>query len=241
MESGPVTGKAILPKKWGASRPGGFPLKAVLACADVATGISGLTAIDDFCNGQGQHKPAGIQSIWRFELLNVAGLREIAATDAAAADLVVISTHAPGKPAAVVRQWIKAWFQARRGRQGKLLLLLDEARQNMPDLSPIEKYLKKLAGLGRMEFLIKRLASRTTSTPALTGAKPAWRGAKFHSCNRENGWSRNTITRVNVQNIKRLQQYGTGNIITNHQGHLSLHGQGRRRMRGLADWPERLT
>src|SRR5580692_13098432 len=79
----------------------GGPLAVVLACEDFASGMHALCAFDPLFTDSNSGHPSGGQgvwkSIWKFELLEIASLRKAAEAEAAAAQLVVLSAHAPGE------------------------------------------------------------------------------------------------------------------------------------------------
>jgi hypothetical protein len=83
--------------------------------------------------------------MWKFDVLGIPKLREIAAGDAATSDIVVISCHGTELPE-TVKKWIECWLQS-PGRPMALVALFDRA----PD-QRLRSYLAEVARRGNMEF-----------------------------------------------------------------------------------------
>src|SRR3954468_16519239 len=64
--------------------------------------------------------------IWKFDVLNIPKLREIAAKDAATADIVIISCRAKSELAPEVKAWIELWL-AEQSQTIALVALLDSS------------------------------------------------------------------------------------------------------------------
>jgi hypothetical protein len=177
-------------------------LDVLLACEDYASGMHALRTFDELFPVNESGQPAGRRSVWKFELLQITSLREAAAEEAAAAELVIISAHAPGQFPKAVKSWLDLWMKKRPGNQGALVLLLDDAGHDSHQPLPVEDYLQKLAtsagmtfaahkAAGRQSFSDLELAMGTRKTPeALRDLKellPAERGPAQNS---EIAWMR---------------------------------------------------
>ena len=92
------------------------------------------------------------EHVWLFNTLRLRELQEIAAEEASASDLVIISTHQAGSLPDEVKSWIDLWLQHRNRRQVILLALLDSSYEGAPNA--VESYLQKVASQGGMEFLV---------------------------------------------------------------------------------------
>src|SRR5579862_8010593 len=101
-------------------------MNVVMACQDYSAGMHALCLFDSIFADPDNNVPRGTQSIWRFDMMGIATLREIAAQEAAAADLVIVSMHAPENLADTVKTWIATWTERRDHRPGALVLLLDD-------------------------------------------------------------------------------------------------------------------
>jgi hypothetical protein len=93
-----------------------------------------------------------VQHVWLFNTLRLRELQEIAAEEASASDLVVISTHQSGSVPDEVRGWIDLWLQHQNRHQAILLALLDPSHEGAS--SAVESYLQKVASRGGMEFVV---------------------------------------------------------------------------------------
>jgi hypothetical protein len=94
-----------------------------------------------------------IEHVWLFSTFRLRELREIAAEEASAADVVIISVHdAEGLPEEV-KSWIDLWLQLKGTRPGLLVALLDEAHEGVR--GTIEAYLQEIAQRAGLEFLVE--------------------------------------------------------------------------------------
>jgi hypothetical protein len=80
-------------------------------------------------------------------------LREMAADEAAVADLIVISAHHAESLPAEVKSWIDLWLKQRGGRPKVLVGLFDAVYGG--DSSTLKSYLKEVADRGKMEFVVQ--------------------------------------------------------------------------------------
>lgn len=143
------------------SGPGpGRTLDVVLACEDFATGMHALCTFDELFPASDSKRPSGNQSVWKFELLGITSLKEAAAAEAAGAQMVVISAHAPGELPATVRSWVDRWTKDRRTKGGTVVLLLDDAGGDMRHQLPVEIYLENRATGAGMEYAVHKAAGR---------------------------------------------------------------------------------
>ena len=91
------------------------------------------------------------KQMWLLNELRMPQLRAIAATDAAAADLVIIAIHHSESLPLELKDWIEGWL-ARKGKHPPVLLaLLDPAYQG--DSSSLRVYLEAIAKKERIELL----------------------------------------------------------------------------------------
>jgi hypothetical protein len=139
------------PRLWGRWREA-EQLTLLAAFEDSAT----CTRVKEFC--QGLSRDLGgrckiIQHVWVFSTLRMRELQEIAAEEAAVADLVIISAHQAESLPDEVKRWIDRWLQHKGTRKAVLLALLDRVYDGTP--SPIRTYLQEVARRGDMEFLVE--------------------------------------------------------------------------------------
>ena len=88
--------------------------------------------------------------MWKFDVLNIPKLREIAVRDASAADIIIISSHGEELPDHV-RKWIESWLM-----QGShalaLVALFERTDESMVAPFSARSYLSDVARRGGMEF-----------------------------------------------------------------------------------------
>ena len=84
-------------------------LNVVIAYQDLETGKRAMKTYDYMIEHLGS-QCLFTNQMWKFDVLNIPKLREMAAKDAAGADIVIISCHARSELAPEVRAWIELWL-----------------------------------------------------------------------------------------------------------------------------------
>lgn len=87
--------------------------------------------------------------MWKFDVLSVPRLREIAAKDALMADIIMISSHGVGELPLGVKAWIESWISEPRNASALVALFDGEPGEHS---WPIRNYLAGVATRGRLEF-----------------------------------------------------------------------------------------
>ena len=93
------------------------------------------------------------KEMWLLTELRTAQLRAIAAGEAAAADLVIVSVHHAEALPKEVKGWIELWLKQKRTRPAVLLALFDPLYQGTS--SSMQVFLREVAKKGNMEFLAR--------------------------------------------------------------------------------------
>jgi hypothetical protein len=89
--------------------------------------------------------------MWKFEVLDIPQLRELAAEDAAMADLIIISCRGQAELPAGVKAWIDLWL-AEKGNVIALAALFGPPTAQATQAPAIRAYLAGVARSGRMQF-----------------------------------------------------------------------------------------
>jgi hypothetical protein len=113
------------------------------------------TRVREFCQGLSRELGSDcriIEHVWLFNTLRLRELQEIAAEEASASDLVIISTHQDGSLPDDVKSWIDLWLQQSARPPAILLALFDSDYSG--GSSAVQVYLQNVARQGGMEFLI---------------------------------------------------------------------------------------
>jgi hypothetical protein len=139
---------------------GRYALNVLMACEDYSAGMHALGVFDRIFPSPDKKISRGAQSIWKFDMLGIATLREISAREAAAADLIIISMHGAGLLDATIKSWFRKWMAQRAERTGALVLLLDDIGGNPPAVFPVEALLKGCAARAGMEFFSHKVGDR---------------------------------------------------------------------------------
>jgi len=119
---------------------------------DPATG----TRVDDFCETLARSLGVNCEickELWLLTELRTPQLRAIAAGEAAAADLVVISVHHAETLPGEIKSWIELWLKHKRSRPTVLSALFDPL--HVGSSSSIQTFLQGVARKGNMEFLAR--------------------------------------------------------------------------------------
>ena len=104
--------------------------------------------------------------MWKFDVLQIPKLREIAARDAAQADLIMISCRGTHDLPEHVREWNERWL-AQKGEPAGLVLLFDAPRDAYK-AADVSKYLAGVARRAGIEFFSQPSWNKLgSSRPAL--------------------------------------------------------------------------
>jgi hypothetical protein len=112
------------------------------------------TRVKGFCQGLSRDLGADcriVEHVWLFSTFRLHELQEIAAEEASASDLVIISVHQDQSLADKVKSWIELWVRPRVRHPAVLLALFDPEEEGAPN--GVQAYLQEVASRGGMEFL----------------------------------------------------------------------------------------
>jgi hypothetical protein len=93
-----------------------------------------------------------VERVWLFNTLRLQELREIAAEEASASDLIIIAAHQSESLPDEVKSWIDLWLRPKVRHPAVLLALLDPEEEDAP--RGVQAYLQDAARRGGMEFLV---------------------------------------------------------------------------------------
>lgn len=121
-------------------------LNVVIAYEDLETGKRAMKTYDYLVEHLGDQCLFGNQ-MWKFDVLAVTKLREIAAKDAAAADIIIISAHEGNDLPNEVKSWVEQWLAFRTRASALVGLFGTESIEN-----PVRDYLASIAKKAKIEF-----------------------------------------------------------------------------------------
>jgi hypothetical protein len=140
---------------------GTAPFSVVIAYEDFETAAHARKTYDYLVrNLEGGHEFA--HQMWKFDVLQVPKMREIAARDAAAADLIIISCRGSADLPEHVKTWNELWL-AQKGQPSGLVLLFDAPRDPYK-AADVSKYLASIARRGGIEYFSQPSWNKTTSS-----------------------------------------------------------------------------
>ena len=127
-------------------------LSVVAVHEDFATGAR----VGEVCRTLAGELGGGCEVVnqpWLVNLLRLPRLRAIAAEDAAAADVVIVSLHDAGEFPIELKDWVEAWLQQKRDHPKVLLALFDEDGGQTAGL--LQAYLEAAAQRGGLAFFLQ--------------------------------------------------------------------------------------
>jgi hypothetical protein len=107
----------------------------------------------DFLVANLTHEWRVTSQMWKFDLLCIPELRELAAEDAALADLIIVSCHGDGELSADVRAWIEMWLGYKADAVA-LVALLDCPPGQAEHAQATRAYLERVAQRAHLEFFV---------------------------------------------------------------------------------------
>ena len=121
-------------------------LNVVIAYEDLETGKRAMKTYEYMVQQLGEECLFANQ-MWKFDVLAVPKLKEIAAKDAAAAEIIIISAHAGHELPAEVKSWIEMWLGYKTEASALVALFDGES-----DFNPARSYLADIASRAQIEF-----------------------------------------------------------------------------------------
>jgi hypothetical protein len=154
-----------LPAFGSSDREANPALNVVIAYEDLETGKRAMKTYEYMVQQLGDQCLFADQ-MWKFDVLAVPKLKEIAAKDAAAAEIIIVSAHEGNELPAQVKAWIEMWTAYKTEASALVALFDGETETN-----PIRTYLAEVARRAGIEFFcqpgIWPSASGTRSTNTL--------------------------------------------------------------------------
>lgn len=149
----------------------------VVAYEDLDTGQRAMELYSELLRRLG---PAFLfhNHVWKFTVLRNAKMQQLAADEAASADVIIISTHENGECPPELKAWVDLWASRRRLGQCALVVLSDSnPPDSLPPSTEMRVYLKEIARRTRMDFFCASLRGISEDDPCWT---PAWRFGSRH-------------------------------------------------------------
>jgi hypothetical protein len=122
----------------------------VIAYEDSMTGKQAKRAYE-FLAANLSHEWQVTRQMWKFEVLGIPELREMAATDAAMASLIIVSSRGDQELPADARAWIEKSL-GYKGDTVALVALFDRPPEQAEHARATQNYLARMAKRGHMEY-----------------------------------------------------------------------------------------
>jgi len=123
----------------------------VIVSEDLPRGVLAKHLYDDLVDQMGEEL-SFMYEVWPFRGLKEAPLRELAARDAANADIIIFAVSGREELPAEVQSWIDSSL-ALGEKTGALVMLADRTDAETPHTDGIRAYLRKAATKAGLEFL----------------------------------------------------------------------------------------
>ena len=114
------------------------------------------TRVKEYCQGLTRDLGADchiIEHVWLFSTFRLRELQAIAAEEASASDLVILSVHQSQSLPDEVKGWMDLWLRPSVKHPAVLLALFDPAEEGAPNT--VQTYLQGVAKKAGMEFLVE--------------------------------------------------------------------------------------
>jgi hypothetical protein len=128
----------------------GTNFNVVIAYEDFGTGKHAKTTCDLLTENLGPDCHVNTQ-MWKFDVLALPKLREMAAKDAAAADIIIISCRGDSDLSAPLKAWIESWLTDKRSALA-LVALFDRPEDHVFQSRAVRDYLAGVAKRGNLAF-----------------------------------------------------------------------------------------
>ena len=135
-----------LPAFGSSDREANSALNVVIAYEDLETGKRAMKTYEYMVKQLGDECLFANQ-MWKFDVLGVPKLKEIAAKDAAAAEIIIVSAHEGRELPAAVKAWIDLWISYKTEASALVGLFDGESAE-----SPARSYLADIARRAKIEF-----------------------------------------------------------------------------------------
>lgn len=122
----------------------------VIAYEDFETGKQAKKTYDFLAENLGRDCQLNHQ-MWKFDVLALPKLREMAAKDAATADIIIISCRGGSELPNSVKNWIELWLAEKRAAIA-LVALFDRPHDHLFQSREVRDYLSGVALRGGLEF-----------------------------------------------------------------------------------------
>lgn len=149
-------------------------LNVVIAYEDFETGKQGKSTYDRLVENLGTEFQFSNQ-MWKFEVLTVPKLKEMAAKDAAEADIIIVAAHGATELPTAVKSWLEMALAEGIQAIGLVGLFDREA----PADNPCRVYLGSIARMANLEFFSQPAVNRGMGEERINGSESATRPVSF--------------------------------------------------------------
>ena len=117
---------------------------------DVATGKRGKQVYDYLASHLGQEFEFNHQ-VWKLDVLSTPSLRDLAAKDAADADIVIVSVRGDREFSPEIKSWLDVWI-GQHGTPLALVALFHPEFKDSDTAQSLRHYLQQISTIGKMDF-----------------------------------------------------------------------------------------
>jgi len=95
-------------------------------------------------------------TLWKFAVLRSPKLKEMAAQDAAEADVVIVAAHVRGELPTDIKSLLELWVERKKQGPTALVAMLGGAEGNIEGISQTQHYLQEVANRGHSDYFVRR-------------------------------------------------------------------------------------
>ena len=117
---------------------------------DVATGKRGKQVYDYLASHLGEEFEFNHQ-VWKLDILSTPSLRDLAAKDAADADIVIVSVRGDREFAPEIKSWLDVWI-GQHATPLALVALFHPEFKDSETAQSLRRYLQQISTIGKMDF-----------------------------------------------------------------------------------------
>jgi len=145
------------------------PFSVLVAYEDFATGNHALTMFQRLFPEGGGLSRFTTQNVWKFDLLEIAKSQEMAAEEAAGADMIILSLHGKSGLPRAVKRWMDTWVLKRKYDTGALVVLMDSTKRERGIAGiQMETYLQTCAFRAEMDLFLEGVTDESFAGGKIT-------------------------------------------------------------------------
>lgn len=129
------------------------PMRVVIVYEDVDCGLRAMQLYERLTR-EYEREFSFQLDLWRWEILGMPAIGDLAAYAAAAADMVLMSITGRTELSPVIKSWVENWIPRKTESDGALVLLLDKPNDHSAYQASTVSYLRSAASGANVKFMV---------------------------------------------------------------------------------------